>query len=126
MSGPFDYINSITVNKKNIMETDEDEKSYIPYIVNRSLSMHVDTILYANEMNRQGFLDKKLQYDYLRTAIKAKKRYAKWLKKAKNEDVQAISSYYKYSNEKAKSVLGILTKEQIMEIKKELETGGTK
>ena len=64
---PFDYVNSVTDNKKNMMvgtENDElAEKSYNPFLSNKSLSYYMDTILYANEINQYSMLDNKLQYE---------------------------------------------------------------
>lgn len=125
MPGPFDYVASINSSKKNIMLNDADEKTYAPFIINRSLSMFPDTLFHSNIMNRYGgVLDKRLQYDYLRNAVSAKKRYAKWLKRKQDEDLEYIMEFYKYSATKAKAVLAILTKEQLSEIKKSLEKGG--
>jgi hypothetical protein len=52
---PFDYVNSITISKKNMMrDTENDtlaEKDYNPWIVNKALSYFKDTALIANEIN---------------------------------------------------------------------------
>lgn len=125
MPGPFDYVASINSSKKDIMLIEADEKAYAPFIVNRSLSMFPDTLFHSNMINRYGgVLDKRLQYDYFRNAISAKKRYSKWLKRKQEEDLSYIQEYYKYSATKAKAVLEILTKEQLSIIKKSLEKGG--
>ena len=60
-----DWLNSINFNKKNLIEEDPSEiKSYAPYIINRCLSGHLDCILFANEMNKNSFLDKDMQYSF--------------------------------------------------------------
>ena len=63
---PFDYVNSINFTKKNLMKNTANdelaEKDYVPFLTNKSLSYFTDTLLYANEMNRYHFLDKRLQY----------------------------------------------------------------
>ena len=46
------------------------------------------------------------------------------LKKDKINDLDAVKSYYGYSNEKAQQALKILTKEQISFIKEKLDVGG--
>lgn len=38
---PFDYLNSINSNKTDIMDSDEAEKIYNPYLINRSLTTFV-------------------------------------------------------------------------------------
>jgi len=47
-----------------------------------------------------------------------------FLKKEKIQDLDAVKSYYGYSNEKAQQSLKILTKEQIAFIKQKLDVGG--
>ena len=66
---PFDFINSINFTKKNMIRGTENddlaEKSYVPYITNRTLSYFTDTLLYANEMNRfASTLDSKLNTSF--------------------------------------------------------------
>ena len=120
-----DWLNSINHTKEYIME-DGNEKEYSPYIINRCLSSFIDTIMYANEMNKYNFLPKKLQYDFFINIIRKKKRFSPWLKQEKIKDLEIVKSYYGYSNEKAKQALNILTKTQLDFIKSKLETGGTK
>ena len=61
------------------------EKSYAPYLTNKSLSYFTDTLLYANEMNKYHFLDNKLQYEFFLNSIRKKKRFAKWAKADSND-----------------------------------------
>jgi hypothetical protein len=82
--------------------------------------------MYANEMNKYHSLDKKLQYDFFINTLRPKKRFSPWIKKEEIKDLEVVKSYYKYSNEKAKQALKILSKEQIKFIKSKLETGGRK
>lgn len=122
-----DWLNSINHQKNDILEEDPDSvKQYPPYIINRCLSGFVDTIMFANEMNINSHLDSKLQYIYYLNSIRKKKRFSPWLKKDKINDIELIKQYYGYSNEKAKSALSLLNKEQINYIRKRLETGGKK
>jgi hypothetical protein len=125
---PFDYINAINQSKENLMVgSDNDElaeKVYDPYITNRGLSFFADTILYANEMNRLCLLDKKPQFSYLLNSVRPRKRWSKWLKKEKIEEVDIISEYFGYSKSKSKDIIKLLTDEQIKTIKLKLEKGG--
>lgn len=121
---PFDYLNSINDNKKDIMVDDLAEKAYAPFTVNRSLSYFPDTVLLANEMNIRHQIDKKLQYHFLLNLVRKRKRFSKWIKADKSADIDAIKAYYKYSEEKARQVLPNLTSEQIATIKNKLNKGG--
>ena len=109
------------------MEEDPDcIKKYPPYIINRCLSGHLDCIMYVNEMNMHIDLDNQLQYDFYLNTLRSKKRFAPWIRKEELKNLESIKSYYGYSNEKAKQVLPLLTKEQITFIQNKLEVGGLK
>jgi hypothetical protein len=125
MSNPFDYVNSILQNKKNLIVDELTEKEYQPFLVNRTLSYHKDCILYANEMNRRHLTDKKLQYDFLLNTIRSQKRpFAKWVKSEKSEDLECIKQVFGLSNEKAREAMRLLSNEQIQQLKEQTDTGG--
>ena len=120
-----DWLNSINQTKKNLIDEDPSlEKEYNPYIINRIYSGHIDSVLFANEMNKYSFLDKKIQYDFYLNSLRSKKRFSPWLRKDKIKDLDYVKRYYGYSNEKAQQALKILTKEQLNFIRLKFETGG--
>ena len=120
-----DWLNSINQTKVNIMDTDPDSVSdYVPYVINKCLSGNIDSILYANEMNMNHQLHKKLQYNFFINTLRKRKRFSPWIKKEDIKDLECIKSYYGYSNEKARQALKILKKEEIDFIKSKLEIGG--
>jgi hypothetical protein len=124
MSNPFHYIASIT-HQKNDMMTDEDgEKGYSPFMTNRGLSYFQDTVLLANEMNRMSHLDNKLQYDFLRHAVRSKKRFSKWAKKSTSDDIEIIKEYYGYTDEKAYAVVDLISDATLAEMKQRISKGG--
>jgi hypothetical protein len=125
MSNPFDYVNSILQNKKNLIVDELTEKDYLPFLVNRTLSYHKDCILYANEMNRRHLADKKLQYDFLLNTIRSQKRpFAKWVKAEKSEDLECIKQVFGLSDQKAREAKRLLSDEQIQKLKEQTDTGG--
>ena len=120
-----EWLKSIHLSKKNLIDEDPSlEKEYSPYIINRIYSGHLDAILFANEMNQYHFLPKKMQYDFFLNTLRTKKRFSPWLRKDEIKDLDYVKRYYKYSDEKAKQVLKILSTEQINFIKSKFETGG--
>ncbi len=122
-----DWLNSINQTKKNLIDADVSvEKTYPSYIINKCLSGHIDTIMFANEINLNHHLDKKLQYDFYINILRVKKRFSPWIKKETNKDIDYVKSYYGYSNEKAEQSLKILTKEQLTFIRLKFDTGGLK
>ena len=122
---PFDFINAILQNKKNLLAEEANEKDYSPFMVNRGLSYYKDCIMYANEMNRRHFLDKKLQFDFLLNTVRSQKRpFAKWVKSEKSDDLECIKHYYGFSDSKAREAIRLLTKEQIQQLKEQTDIGG--
>lgn len=121
-----DVIPSILQTKNEVI-TEENEKDYLPFMVNRSLSFHYDCIFYANQMNMLPNTDKLMQYHFYLNSIRSYKRpFRKWLKKESSGDIESVKEYYKYSNEKAIEVLKILTDDDLKIIRKKLDKGGTK
>ena len=125
---PFDYVNAINTTKKNLMVGTENdrlaEKGYDPFLTNRSLSYHNDTIGLANEMNTRHYLDKKPQFEFFINTVRPKKRFAKWVKKQKDSDVAVIKEYYGYNDIKARQALTILTDDELTDIRIRIDKGG--
>lgn len=123
---PFDFLNSINDTKINLIVDDETEKEYSAYMVNRGLSYFIDTALLANEMNRNAHLDGKLQYDFLMSMVRKRKRFSKWDKPDTEEYIENVKTYYGYSAEKARSVIKLLSKDQLEHIRAATTVRGKK
>ncbi len=115
---PFDYVKSI--NEKGYLY---DLSGYVPFLTNRAFSMHIDTIMLAEEMNQAHGLSPLLQYEFYYYAVRRGKRFG-FPKKAEEEDLEHIMRYYNYSEQKAKEVKDLLTDEQVSAIKSSFDTGG--
>ena len=123
---PFDYLNSINMSKKDLIVDEQSEKDYVPFIVNRGLGYFADTVLLANEMNVNCNLDNKMQYDFLRSTVKKRKRFSKWLKADEDKKIQVICEYFGYSRSVAKSVSDLFDDICIKDLEKRLNKGGAK
>ena len=123
---PFKFTDAINYTKQDIMIDDITEKAYNPFLINRSLSYFPDTVLAANEMNRNHHIDNRLQFDFFINIIRKRKRFSKWYKPETVSDLEAVKKYYGYSNEKARQVLTLLNTDQINELKRKVTTGGRK
>ena len=123
-----DYLNSINFNKKDLMKSEDKQwiKKYPAFIINKVLSGFQDTIMLVNEVNRNHFLDKDMQYSFLLNSIRSKKRFSPFLRASKLKDIDLVKEYYGYSNDKAKDALKILSKDQIKYITDKLFKGGKK
>lgn len=121
------FVNDLSKGKKYLFN-EETQEEYNPFNINKAFSLYIDTLLYAQTMNRYYNLPKKLQHDYLINSIRSQSRYAKWVKYDKESkrhmNILAIQEYYGYSYKKAVSALSILTDKQIAIIKQKIEKGG--
>ena len=122
-----DWLNSINLNKQDLTDEDPEAiKKYAPFIINKCMSGHIDTVMLANEMNLSHGLDKYLQYKFYLNIVRKRKRFSPWLKKDKIKDLELAKKYYNYSNSKAEQALKILTKDQLEYIRLKFDTGGVK
>jgi len=116
-----DWLNSINFTKEDLSENIKD---YPSFVINKCMSGHIDTIMFANEMNMAHHLSKDMQYKFYINIVRKKKRFAPWLRKNSMDDISVIQKYYGYSFEKAQQALKILSTEQIDYIKSKLDQGG--
>ena len=123
---PFEYLNAINNTKKDIMIDDLAEKQYNSFMINRGLSYFQDTALIANEMNVNHHVDNRLQFQFFINTIRPRKRFSKWFKPETENDVEVIKEYYGYSNDKARQVLCLFSKQQIEQLKQKVNKGGRK
>ena len=123
-----DYLNPITHSKKKMDEISDDfdtvKKKYVPFVINRSLSYFPDCIMQANNMNMRYGLDKEMQFEYLRTSIRSKKRFSKWDKKDASEKVDMIMKYFGYNYHRASEVADLISDEDIESMKSQMDVGG--
>ena len=122
----FEYLNAINNTKKDIMIDDLAEKQYNSFMINRGLSYFQDTALIANEMNVNHHVDNRLQFQFFINIIRQRKRFSKWFKPETENDVEVIKEYYGYSNDKARQVLCLFSKQQIEQLKQKVNKGGRK
>jgi len=105
---------------------DEDaEKVYAPFLINRALSHHFDTVMMANMMNLSSNISKRMHYDFLLGTVRSVKRpFKKWHKYIQPDDIDIIKENYDCSTEKALEILKLLTVDQVQSIKNKTNKGG--
>ena len=121
-----DYLNAINVNKEPLLDESESytKQSYPPFVVTRCLSYFPDTLFAANEMNIRPHLDSKMHFDFLRGAVRPRKRFSKWLKREQDARVAALAEYYGISTRKAREALSVLSEDDINDILAAVDKGG--
>jgi len=120
-----EVLNSINHKKESIMDEDHlAEKEYVPFVVNKCLSYFSDTIFHVNEMNLRPDMDKKMQYDFLLQSVRKRKRFSKWMKKDKSDDLQLVIDYYNVNKKKAEEYIEILGEDGIETLREASKKGG--
>lgn len=121
-SNIFDIVNHLNEKTK----FDFDVKEYSPWIINKSLSFHNQTIHFANEMNKFSTLDKDIQYKFYLLGIPKGKRFGKWQKKSvAPEVIKFISRIYNVNATIAAQYASLMSEEQLQKLNEQNDKGGT-
>lgn len=120
-----DILGSINHTKTDLSQEGLD-KEYVPYVINRCLSYFPDTLFHANRINSKTNLTKIQQYQYYLNSVSTRKRFSRWIKPEKSDNIELIMEYYGYSRRHAQSVLTILDSKELDKMKDLLKKGGPK
>jgi len=124
---PFDFVKSLSQSKINLLGLDPEHEKDLKgsaFMINRSFSYHIDTILWSNEMNQRPSIDPVLLHDFYFHGLPSKGRYSKWSKEVKDDDITLLMEHYGYSKLRAIEALDILTESDIMDIREARKIGG--
>tara|TARA_B100001245_G_scaffold234982_1_gene221754 strand:+ start:954 stop:1355 length:402 start_codon:yes stop_codon:yes gene_type:complete len=121
---PFDFVKSVSYDKKDIMVDDIEEKAYQPFLINKALSYHQDSVFFANEMNHRTHVDNRLQYLFFLNTLRKRQRFSSWSKPYISKKLDVIKKYYQISQKEAKEYVNLLSDKQLRELKKRMNFGG--
>ena len=122
----FDWVNQILVYKKPWDSfTEEEQKKFSPFIINRFLSMDKELIEIVNMFQPYaiGTLEPKDVYEFYRNLFPKGKRYNKYIKGKKDkkydkELIGLVSKHFEVSKNESKSYIDLLSKKDIKELYK--------
>ena len=123
-TNPFDFVKSVSSEKKDIMVDDIEEKSYAPFLTNKALSYHQDSVFFSNEMNIRHGTENRLQYLFFLNTLRKRQRFSKWQKPYTSKKLDVIKQYYDISTKEAKDYMSILSDSDVRNMKKRMKTGG--
>tara|TARA_Y100000592_G_scaffold99811_1_gene177300 strand:- start:565 stop:957 length:393 start_codon:yes stop_codon:yes gene_type:complete len=121
---PFDFVKSVSYDKKDLMVDEVEEKAYQPFLINKALSYHQDSVFLTNEMNVRHGVDNRLQYMFFLNTLRKRQRFSKWQKPYVSKKLDTVKEYYQISTREAKDYVEILSDKQIRELKNSMKTGG--
>ena len=120
----FDWINQMLVTKKHWDEFTEDEqKKFSPFIINRWLSMDKDFIEFVNVFQKYaiGTLEPREVYKWYCDILPKGKRFNKYIKgkrdkKYDKELIDILVKYFECSETEIKESIKLIDKEELKQI----------
>ena len=120
----FNWINEILVSKKHWNEFTEDEqKKFSPFIINRWLSMDKEFIEIVNYFQKYsiGTLEPREVYKWYCDMLPRGKRFNKYIKGKKDkkyntELIDIMVQHFECSKSQVKDYLDLIAKDELMEI----------
>jgi len=120
----FDWINQILVKKTHWNEfTDDDQKKFSPFIINRWLSMDKDFIEIVNYFQKYsiGTLEPREVYKWYCDMLPRGKRFNKYIKGKKDkkyntELIDIMVMHFECSKSQVKDYLDLIVKDELIEI----------
>ena len=126
----FNWINEILVSKKHWNEFTEDEqKKFSPFIINRWLSMDKEFIEIVNYFQKYsiGTLESREVYEWYRNILPKGRRFNKYIKSKMNKKyddylINTLCNYFECSKLQVVEYIKLISKEDLISI---LEKYGT-
>ena len=120
----FNWINEILVSKKHWNEFTEDEqKKFSPFIINRWLSMDKDFLEIVNFFQKYsiGTLEPREVYKWYCGVLPKGKRFNKYIKGKKDkkyntELIDMMTKHFECSKSQVKDYLDLIAKNELIEI----------
>ena len=120
----FDWINQILVYKKHWNDFTEDEqKKFSPFIINRWLSMDKDFLEIVNYFQKYsiGTLEPREVYKWYCDMLPRGKRFSKYIKGKKDkkyntELIDIMVMHFECSKSQVKDYLDLIAKNELIEI----------
>ena len=125
-SNPFDWLNNISSSTESIWEEGISDKEYNSFMINRGLSQYRDTVLFAQVMNEKSqYISPKMQYDFYRLGIThKKKRFAKWHKPDKLEEIEMLARHFGINIRVVENYVSLMSETDYATLLGSLEKGG--
>lgn len=124
MQDVFDFLESINITKKNLINNEEGEARYqrCRWMVHRALSFSPDLVETVNLVNAMVDMSPRMEYEFFLNFIPVKVRRPKWHKKGpQSVYMNSVREYYGYNETKAEQAMKLLTIEQLDMIDKKIK-----
>lgn len=115
---PFFYMGLINKGQAKGVKVEE---GYNQFLINRALSLHLDTLAIVNEINMYGQLTDQMHFDYLAHMVDPRQRWAKWPKPKDHGSAKIVSEYYGLSISKAYDIVPLFDEETLNKMESQLK-----
>ena len=117
----FDWLKEITLKKSDCNTfTDEQKEQFIPYMVNRFLSMSPEYVDIVNIVQKIPYTEKELIYKVYKSLIPKKNIYLKYIKSSTPTHPQKLleymANYAECSQKEAKEYIPLLGKDNVKNV----------
>jgi len=117
----FDWLKEINYKKSDPNQfTNDDWKSFTPFMINRYLSLHPELIVLVNEVQMLNTTNKKVLYNAYRHLLPKQSRFAKYIKgrvgKVNTELVDVVSRYFEIGKKETKEYIKMLSRTELSSI----------
>jgi hypothetical protein len=117
----FDWLKEITYNKSKWESfTEEDKKSFEPYLIHRFLSMNPEYIEFVNLVQTFPYSDKEKTYNIYLYMIPKNNMFFKYIKSSKKKKQESllkhIANYFECSFGEAEEYIDILRESGVKSI----------
>ena len=124
----FDWLNQITYDKQPWNSfTEEDKKSFEPYMIHRFLSMNPEYIEFVNLVQTFPYTDKEKIYSIYLYMIPKNNMFFKYIKSSKKKKQESllkhIANYFECSFGEAEEYIDILRESGVKSILTKLGVG---
>lgn len=112
----FDHIDNVSLHKREL--TEDELKSYSPYMINRFVSMSEMFLPMVNILN-QFDIPKDVHNRFMQGFIPKRKQYFKYIsskKDNKSYEIECLQKYFEVGLNEAEGYLDILTAVQLKDI----------
>ena len=117
----FGWLKEITLNKSNWSSfTDEQKEQFIPYMVNRFLSMSPDYIDIVNIAQKIPYTEKEKIYNTYKNLIPKKNIYLKYIKSSTptypQKLLEYVANFAECSQKEAKEYIPLIGKDNVKNV----------
>ena len=105
---------------------DPVEAGYEPYMMARICANNFDAVFFANEMNRYPNCSKRMSYRFYYEALDKGRRYGKWRKAPKDEEIACIAKAYGVNKHRAAQYHKLLGPDGVKAVLESQAKGGVK